>query len=92
MPIIDVSMTVSTTSPRRLFPLKRILALADALINSSRPARERGNALPSTTRQWLKEVGLVLAGGRLETQQMGWRWEKHSVLYIVIFQANLSTG
>lgn len=71
MPITDVSMTVSTTSPRRLFPLKRILALVDALISSSRLARERDNALPSTTKQWLKEVGLVLAGGRLETQRRG---------------------
>lgn len=92
VPITDVSMIVSATSPRRPFPLKKRLASVDVLTSSSRPAREQDSALPSTTKQWPKAVALVLVGGRWEEYSGGVGGEKaHSTLYRH-FQANLSTG
>lgn len=87
----DVSMIVSTTSPQRPFPLKRRLASADVSTNSSKPAREQDSALQSTTKRWLKAVGLVLVGGRLRNTAEGLEGKKAHITLYRHFQANLST-
>lgn len=92
MSITDVSMIVSTTSPQRPFPLKKRLASADVSTNSLKPAREQDSALQSTTKRWLKAVGLVLVGGRLGNTAEGLGGKKAHITLYRHFQANLSTG
>lgn len=82
-------MIVLTTSPQRPFPLKKRLASTDVLTSSSKPAREQDSALQSTTKRWLKAVGLVLVGGRLGNTAEGLEGEKSTHYSISSFSSKL---